>query len=100
MPARCAHCHASAVVRPSAFWRIAHVAAWGYVVASVFGASLFGPLIVVLLPGLFLGGMCLVGETHRRASEPPACGACGRIAGAAPERDAIAFAPVARAHEA
>jgi hypothetical protein len=85
MALRCPHCAAHAVVRPNPLWRLANVAAWGYAFLSVAGASLIGPTIMVVVPALLFGGMCLVTETHRRATEPVHCEACGRyVHGLAP----------------
>lgn len=94
MALRCPHCDAAAVVRPNPLWRLANVAAWGYAVLSVAGASLIGPTIMVVVPALLFGGMCLVTETHRRATEPVHCAACGRyVHGLAPVKRARVLTP-------
>lgn len=75
---RCPHCRALAVRHPSRMWRLANVAAWLYAAGSVLGASLVGPFILGLVPPLLFGGACLIAETHRRASAPGECDACGK----------------------
>jgi hypothetical protein len=75
---RCPHCHALAVRHPSRAWRLAHAAAWLYAAGSVLGASLVGPMIIGLAVPLLFGGACLLAETHRRASAPGECDACGK----------------------
>jgi len=75
----CPHCHArESVVAPSRIWWLAHAGAWVYAFGSVLGASLTGPLIVGLLPPLFVGGLCLVAATYERAADAPTCTNCGR----------------------
>jgi hypothetical protein len=77
--ARCPHCNAHAVRRPSNLWKLAHAGAWAYAALSVLGASLVGPFIVALVPMLLFGGTCLLAETHRRATAPAVCDACDRL---------------------
>lgn len=76
--ARCPHCNARAVRRPSPLWKLAHAGAWLYAAGSVLGASLVGPVILLLAPALLFGGACLLAETYRRATEPAVCEACDR----------------------
>jgi hypothetical protein len=80
MTGRCPHCNAHAVPLVNPLWKVANAFAWMYAAASVLGASLIGPMIIGVLPFLFLGGVCLITETHRRAYATPACDACGRYA--------------------
>lgn len=76
--ARCPHCNARAVRRPSSLWKLAHAGAWIYVAGAVLGASLVGPFILLLGPVLLFSGTCLLAETYRRASESAVCEACDR----------------------
>jgi ribosomal protein L37AE/L43A len=94
-PSDCPHCHAIASVeRPSSAWWALHAASWAYAFGSVLGASLTGPLIVGLLPPLFVGGACLISASYARASAQPQCTVCGKIvAHASLPASARAFAP-------
>ena len=75
---RCPHCQALAVRPSNRSWRVANGLAWIYVSGAVAGASLVGPFILVLAPILLCSGACLLAETHRRATAPAECDACGK----------------------
>jgi hypothetical protein len=46
----------------------------------VFLASFVGFGLVFIAPFVLLGGACLLSALHEKASAPPVCGACGKIA--------------------
>jgi hypothetical protein len=68
--------------------------AWVWSALAVAGASLIGPIIVVVAPFLLLGGACLLSALHTRATELPTCVACDKfILG---RSEARTFAPPSR----
>jgi hypothetical protein len=89
-PLDCPHCHHHThLVAPSAWTRVAVVAAWVVVAAMIFAAGLIGPFIMLALPFLGACGGGLIAGVHTLAFAPATCGRCGKIVA-----DAPATAPV------
>lgn len=77
----CPHCLAyGSVRRPSRLWWVAVAASWLMLGTAVMLASLIGPFILFVGPVLALSGAGLLSFVHGKASEPPTCDACGKIA--------------------
>lgn len=95
-PSDCPHCHAHASVdRPSRTWWLLHGASWLYAFGSVLGAILTGPIIIGLIPPIFVGGACLISATYARATAPTLCSECGKeVAGARPREVSPGYAAV------
>ena len=100
----CTRCGTQKAQAPSPLWLLAVAGAWLYAFASVFAAILLGPAIILVLPFVVVGGMCLVTEAHRAAFRPAECGRCGAIVPrrregvkALEQRDAVAPMGPARA---
>lgn len=76
----CPHCHAQgSVTRPSRAWRLALVAGWLVMAASVMFASLIGPFILAVGPIIAASGAGLLSFLHGKVGEPATCEACGKI---------------------
>lgn len=83
-PFHCPHCHTeSHIVAPAAWTRVLLAFAWVSAAAMVLCAGMIGPFILLVVPFLFASGAGLVAGAHALASEPPTCGHCGKIVGAA-----------------
>lgn len=91
----CPHCRAKgSVTRPSRAWRLALVAGWVVMAASVMLASLIGPFILAVGPIIAASGAGLLSFLHGKVAEPATCKACGKIV------EAPVAPVVARAHRA
>jgi hypothetical protein len=80
----------SVPLRPSIVWRVANLTIWVVTMLLVFGSSLIGPAIMIILPLLLVAGSAL-GYTADRATREPLCPHCERVmrpaAPGAPPRD-------------
>lgn len=94
MITRCPHCLARVRKSPSSVSRVLVLGlVWTVTMALVFGVSVIGPFVMVLLPVFLFGGIGLWTAAYEYAHGDRICPACGK----AYEIDGEAVEPAPRA---